>query len=292
METGAITGKPLYNFLEVDASELLGDERIIDRFKNRQVEGVIVHNVITESEAESIVGNLAKVKDELLTKEEICAAFPIGFAAAAQKTENDEYSLSNYFQESEKFVGSFEEAFGTNLIQRLERVFNLISSDKKYSVPAGFENEGSFLPGQFRRIYPNVPGFPAHCGNAFDALYSEFYVFLNKIVQTNNQLSYFIPLQYSESGGELTLYDKEWKEGQSMHSFHEFLDENGNAVDTQAELLNQKVMQIKPPVGSLLSFVGGEIWHKVEPSVGTKDRITFGGFYGESKESNTFSFFA
>lgn len=39
---------------------------------------------------------------------------------------------------------------------------------------------------------------------------------------------------------------------------------------------------IKPEVGDLIVFNGGQVWHKVNDVIGTKDRVTFGGFLGRS----------
>jgi hypothetical protein len=102
-------------------------------------------------------------------------------------------------------------------------------------------------------------------------------------MKKEGQLSFFIVMQQPESGGELTLYDMVWEHvnGKDFPENNEFvLDKNGSKVflnDVESKKFN-------PEPGDLLIFYGGKIWHRVEPIMGTKPRITLGGFINFSDD--------
>ena len=88
---------------------------------------------------------------------------------------------------------------------------------------------------------------------------------------------FFLVLQNSEIGGELTIYDMHWKDIKHKDSIEEnnyVLDPGGKRVYLDA----LRSFYVKPNPGDILIFSGGPIWHRVENIRGKNPRITFGGF--------------
>ena len=100
----------------------------------------------------------------------------------------------------------------------------------------------------------------------------------------NDQLSYFLVLQESEKGGELSIYDMLWdqvkrKENPENNEF--VIDDKDNHI----YLKDVESFAVKPKPGDILIFSGGPIWHRVEDIKGSIPRITFGGFLNFSKDN-------
>ena len=98
----------------------------------------------------------------------------------------------------------------------------------------------------------------------------------------DDQLSYFLVLQQSEAGGELTIYDMLWdtvKRKESPENNDFVIDDNDNPIYVD----QVRSFAVKPQPGDILVFSGGPIWHRVEDIKGASPRITFGGFLNFSK---------
>src|SRR5690606_27018539 len=62
----------------------------------------------------------------------------------------------------------------------------------------------------FRFCYPMGGGMTTHVGNMFPIIYPLFYSFLNKLMNVERQISYFVMLSKPEQGGDLVLFDALW----------------------------------------------------------------------------------
>lgn len=119
-----------------------------------------------------------------------------------------------------------------------------------------------------------------HCGLWFYALWPDFYKHLHQIVNPAHQLSYFTLLQQPDSGGELSIFDFCWKE--EIKKIPDSLTRLTSADEIFSDRMHCK-FPLSINEGDLIIFDGGEIWHRVEIVNGEKNRITFGGFLGLSK---------
>ena len=92
-------------------------------------------------------------------------------------------------------------------------------------------------------------------------------------------------LQTPESGGELTLYDFNWEDGQSKASNHEnqfVIMPDGSQLDIE----KRKKLYLNPQKGDMILFAGGQIWHRVEEVLGKRPRITLAGFLSLSHDKS------
>ena len=109
---------------------------------------------------------------------------------------------------------------------------------------------------------------------------------MDEISIIENQMSYFVMLDPSEKGGELTLYDVLWENAE--------IRMNGDTVlknkDGQTSDLNNhkqvKRQLLSPNAGDMIVFSGGRIWHKVELAEKTR-RLTCGGFLTRSRDDQS-----
>jgi Rps23 Pro-64 3,4-dihydroxylase Tpa1-like proline 4-hydroxylase len=92
-------------------------------------------------------------------------------------------------------------------------------------------------------------------------------------------------LQQPESGGELSLYDLEWENGQGKANNHENREVR-LADGTMRNIENDEVQMIDPQKGDMILFAGGQIWHRVESVQGNRERITLGGFLSFNYEKD------
>ncbi len=147
----------------------------------------------------------------------------------------------------------------------------------------------TFSPANIRVLEPNKGGIHLHSVNYFQKEFPDFFTYLSDMSNTTEQLSYFVVLRKPEGGGELSLYDLEWKEAQYKMDLFEnnaIQKKDGTWVDVE-DRKQIKKMYINPQPGDMVLFDGGQIWHRVEDILGSQSRITIGGFltfsYDDSK---------
>jgi hypothetical protein len=198
-------------------------------------------------------------------------------------------NIKSYFSECEKLPETLKNHIQFDITDRIESVFNKISGGRNIEIPKGFDGEGNYPGTSIRINYPGKGFIMVHCGNYFQQEFPQFYDHLVTEVNVKDQLSYFLTVNPAEVGGELTLFDLLWEEGQTKtsarHDNEVFLS-NGDRLDSSPDS-PLKRMKVKPNAGDLLIFSGGPIWHKVELVEGTENRITIGGFmsFTENKET-------
>jgi hapalindole-type alkaloid chlorinase len=105
-------------------------------------------------------------------------------------------------------------------------------------------------------------------------------------VDVFDQLSFYFMLQKPEQGGELSLFDLEWQEGQSKASLYENHDVRLPDISVHT-IYKEEAQIIDPQPGDLVIFAAGQIWHRVEEVLGNKERMTLGGFAAYSYDKLT-----
>lgn len=139
-------------------------------------------------------------------------------------------------------------------------------------------DSGLYAPATLRHL-PTGHAIGLHIGNAF--LTTPQSCQLASQVHVGAQLSYFLPLQMPEGGGELVVYDLKW---------HTVRDRYMGGVDVRREDAFVKMMlplcdavHISPPAGAMLIFDGGRYFHRVTPVLGGVARRTIGGFLARQR---------
>lgn len=281
-----IHGESLYNFLEVSFADLVKYPNGIQDLYTRRIDGFLIKGVLNPDEVSTVLSGLRQLveADETYIDEGF-RNYPMSFAQVDQHSEGSRERMANYFTECLSFRESFSERFGVDYESKLQAALEMILNGKKASVPAGIEGTGTFTPGNFRRLIPGPGTIKAHCGNYFHAEFPQFYHELEQWSVIKDQLSYFFMLQTPEAGGELCLFDVEWKDAEKRLSGDTVLQKHdGSHVDLDGDQVKRQF--VCPDAGDLIVFAGGTIWHRVEYIRGNRDRITLGGFMSLARDES------
>lgn len=269
-----------FNFQEYNYSEIDQCSHLVKDLKAGNLDGFIMKNVFQPSEVEAVKSFLSTMHEDDLMPTPSGKIFPSPFAIITDTAER----LDSYYSQLAKLdVCSQNYLPVATLLNRLARFFVEVGSDFKVSIPINKVKGKAVAPGTFRMFYPSMGGLHVHCGNLFQAQSMFFYSLIKNDIEMDGQLSYFVVLQQSESGGELTLYDMLWenvKRKESPENNEFVIDDAGNKIYVDA----LKSFAVKPQPGDILVFSGGPIWHRVENITGLSPRITFGGFLNFSKD--------
>jgi hypothetical protein len=155
---------------------------------------------------------------------------------------------------------------------QFEKVLGRLSGDRKLQVPPAPEGK-HYLPYTVR-AYPAGVGTLSHCDYHFGL---PFFAEMVPELDTTTLISFVVVLQKSNQGGELTLYDL--KRGRDV----EPRLPNG-FWDQQAIETHYPRTAIDPGEGDMFVFSAGRCFHKVEPVIGDRRRITLGGLAALNKE--------
>lgn len=278
-----------YNFQNISVDDLLTrKEALWDLYTNRS-DGFLIKNFLTEQEVDTIMSHFKKVLDDNPAHTSVGFTYPTIFAEFSNRLKHDteETKVEQkklYFEKTGNFNSGFKNEFGVDVKGRIESLFNALSGGREIKVAETADGTGHYPYATFRYLVPDKGLMSVHCGNYFGKTFEEFYKDLTQKVAVENQMSYFIMLQEPEEGGELTLFNFRWKEGQTKKDNtedNEIIQPDGSKmyVENDPNILKDK---ITPKKGDMILFQGGNIWHRVETVRGKVPRITFGGFIGMS----------
>jgi hypothetical protein len=164
---------------------------------------------------------------------------------------------------------------GDDFEPTVERAFGELAGGRSVVLPEGPAPGNRYTPATIRALPPGCE-IPLHVGNYF--LETPAYSDLAQRVDLEDQLSYFIPLQNPDQGGELIVYRLEW--GQAAPE--QTREGRGNFDDLGSE--PWPFERFAPGVGDLLLFNGGRFYHRVTRVAGSRLRWTIGGFLSFSPD--------
>jgi len=259
----------MLEFKIVSPSEI-PDGDLVSAMRRMEFTGLVVKNFLSATDLKEVRENLGQLVQIENVKEHL--TFPESFSR--------DVKLDDYLGSSAAHGSSVEKLFEPNLLKKMEELIQKISGGKKVQVPDS--GKGKYLRGTFRIIHPLKCHIDIHCGNQFFSQFPDVYKNLTATVDVENQLSFFILLQKPDDGGELVVYDALWNDyEQGFVDRQTLLSRKGFEVAVNDPSLLRE--QVKMGEGDLLVFQGGQFWHKVSEVLGSKHRITFGGFIGFSK---------
>jgi hypothetical protein len=248
--------------------------RLINDVHQMKIDGFILKNVFSKEEVKEFLELTNEIETNDFLKTNTGTIIPDPFATIS----NLEERFQNYKYKKNKFdTFGFEKFFG-----KLDEIMRFVGAPFEVQVPKLRQDPSNAVPATIRHFYPNMGGLFVHCGYLFQ-VQSPIYYQAVEPMKKEGQLSFFIVIQQPESGGELTLYDMVWEQVNSKDApeNNDFvLDKNGSKV----YLKDVESKKFNPEPGDLLIFYGGKIWHRVEPILGTKPRITLGGFINFSDD--------
>jgi hypothetical protein len=272
--------KIFFNFIEVPFEELSHSGELIKKVKKQEIHGFVIKNAFSNEEVEKIKVALARLPRENNMATPSGEIFPAPFAVMS----NSEDMLNMYFDKL-NLLHSFvaNEPVIQALLEKMDLIFKAVGGDYKVSIPVNKIRHAHVAAGTFRTFMPGKGGLHVHCGNLFQAQSLHYYSLIENDIDMDDQLSYFLVLQNSEQGGELTIYDMLWENVKRKESPEEnefVIDDN----DKPVYLKDVPSFSVKPKAGDILIFAGGPIWHRVENIGGAMPRITLGGFLNFSKD--------
>lgn len=284
------------NFITIDAKEIVKEhpDALYDLYHSKK-HGFLIKNFLNSEEL-SILQDFAKHNIEReVAQTPVGYTYPMIFQEFSLRNKDlkpEELVLNSklYFENNEAFNNNFHQTTKVDLYNKINTLFANLSGGRKVEVPKGFENLGRYLFGNFRHLHPNGGLMTVHCGNYFGKNFEIVYRHLVQKIKVTNQMSYFVMVQKPDIGGELSIFNLRWIDGQGKSGFSEdeevFLS-NGAVIKVDNHPKIKRFPMIPEP-GDMILFQGGNIWHRVEKVFGNKERITFGGFMGIDKDESTF----
>lgn len=283
-------------FIGIDAKDIANEhpDALYELYKS-QKHGFLIKNFLSQDELQTLHTYAVDNKNREIAKTPVGYTYPMIFQEFSLRNTNTpaeelEISTEKYFNSNEHFNHHIKEETGVALYDKLNKLFENLGGGRKVEVPHGMNGKGKYLFGNFRHLHPEGGLMSVHCGNFFGANFELVYRHLCETVKVTNQMSYFIMVQKPDTGGELSIFNLRWVNGQKKKGFSEdeevILSDNHKInIDTEPRI---KKFPMIPEPGDMILFQGGNIWHRVEKVFGNNERITFGGFMGISKDESTF----
>jgi hypothetical protein len=190
--------------------------------------------------------------------------------------------MSQYFATAAAFREQCKVVFGRpHFEERLQSVFEQLAGGRRIAVPTNAEGQ-IYAPATIR-ILPPGHEIKLHVGNDF--LRTKAAEYLSTFMDTKaDQLSFFMPLSVSTTGGELIVYTRKWSEDEP--------------ADTQLYMRHDEAVEgcpslsLVPGPGDLLMFNGGRFFHRVSMVEGEGERWTIGGFMALSRDQSQFYYWS
>lgn len=280
-----------YNFRTITTNELIKEDKALWELYLNEKDGFLIKNFLSGEEVETILKNFERVSAEDPAYTAVGFTYPPIFAEFSSRLKDSpedikEAQRKQYFVKTGVFNNTFENVFGVDVRGRIESLFSSISGNREIRIAETANGDGNYPFATFRYLVPDKGLMTVHCGNYFGKTFGEFYKDLTQTVAVKNQMSYFIMLNEPEEGGELTLFNFRWKDGQTKvdnMEDNEIIQPDGSKmyVENDPNIIKDK---IRPKKGDMILFQGGNIWHRVETVRGSKPRITLGGFIGVSTD--------
>lgn len=184
--------------------------------------------------------------------------------------------LKEYFDKAEIFAKELDYLLGFDFNARFSNFFSKLAGGTALELP---EKDGrKYVPATIKFMQPGQGALPVHVGLEFYVLYPEL-SHLYSLIYGTAQISYFVVLEYPDEGGEITLYDIRYPQPANER----FKNRDGKIH----HIRTRPAQRIKPAVGTMFIFNGGQIWHKIEDFYGKGQRVTLAGFLNYSKDLKT-----
>ena len=284
---GSLQEGPVYQVQQLKMDELDQFPRGVEQIVDRELDGFIISDFLTEAETEKIKAAFYGLPEGEIT--EVVPGFdcyPKTFAQFEQGVAAGAMEPAQYFKKSSDFRDAFSSNFGVDLEGRVSAVLGKIAPEKKVTVPVDLDAHGTFVPFTIRDLKPGLGHLKAHCENYFFHEFPAFFDRFRHFTKNEEQLSFFVVLQHSESGGELTLFNLQWSNTRKRPDDHTVMNIQGELLNLEDPTIVWRD-QFRPQTGSLVIFRGGDIWHRVENIGGSRSRITAGGFISFSPDKGT-----
>lgn len=190
-----------------------------------------------------------------------------------------------YLDDAEQAEDRNLEFFGQDVFAVVTERLSRLAAGRQVSVP---DLHGRpYSPGTIRTLEPGRGGLQPHTGNLFVELnQTKGLRHLDADLHLLNSLSWFVVLQAPEQGGSLRLFDLRWPNTPGNATF------GVDWFDQDSGLASMPSATVRPIVGDLQVFRGGDIWHCVDNIGGSDARVTLGGFMAATKDGSGYRYWS
>ena len=257
--------------VELDARELDGSIDHLAELHDRRADVLLLSNVFTAQEMALVAArfNSGECADLHDTVSEKFRFYSLGRCLDMM---NDD--LRPYFAQMPRFRERCESVFRdtAGYEARVSEVIHRLGGARPTSVPAGPRGE-AYMPSTIRHL-PSGGYIPPHCER--EQLERPAYHHLKGVIDPLTMTSFYVPLSYGEGGGEIVVYGFEWSDVQPHMMSH-------GRSNVESFIDRCPSTAFRPPVGGMIVFDGGRLFHRVTPVV-DGDRWTIGGFLAASAD--------
>lgn len=254
-----------------------------------KIDLIEVSDFITNEECFNIKEDLAKNNNE---SKQISLDlndgyfFPYPYSSIRQDHGSSDAAIEKYIKTNSHFKNLYLPAAGSALAKLID-LLEKKSNAKLLKLPHKFE----MAPLNCRILLAQKNGIDIHCENAFlNQLDATFKKDMCNLVDLENAISIFIMIQAPEEGGELVLFDKDWKNSPiniNHTSYEERHDIEGSIFTNRFYSKPTKIM-VKQKEKSATIFRAASIWHSINFIKGNEDRITIGCFFAKGKDGKIY----
>lgn len=272
----------MFNFIEIEKPYTIPSGLVADLLSEK-ITGIIFKKFLNQDEIQKVRdGFYNNIPTHQKTKiNDGFTSYPISFAQFTQAKKHGTMNIEEYTLIASNLISTQEEVFGLNILEKISNFLCSLECFEHVQPIFNKEHNKYLVPFNFRELLPGNGELIIHCENLFFNEFPDFFNWLNVMDVKDNKLSYFIPLQNTELGGELCCFDLNWKNVKHRETPHVLKDATFNDIDIE-DTTAVKRKFVKPDEGDLLLFAGGNVWHRVEKVRGIKSRITLGGFIAET----------
>jgi hypothetical protein len=287
-----VNGKPLWDCREVAASDLAGYENAIWDIYRRKYDCLIVRGTLPVEVCDKIIAGAATLPGAEKSVVPGGWTFPPIFYTLADALAHADSStrrkiLGDYFQRCLHLSEQDEALLGIDIDGLTNAMLLHFSGNCNVAVPKGYKDQGIYAGSTLRAYQGKGLGFTSlQCGNYFQTVSQHFYEHLEEQVDVFDQLGFFFMLQTAEQGGALSLFDLEWEEGQ----FKTEIEDPSKLIlpdKTERTVFPEQAQTLRPQKGDWVIYAAGQIWHRLEPVLGSRERLTLGGFAAYSYDKKT-----
>jgi len=183
--------------------------------------------------------------------------------------------LGRYLDDADRFRAVCGDLFP---LGRIHEVLAALAGGRLVSIPTAQGRR--FVPATIRVLIEG-DRLPLH----FENTTFEHGAMQKIALDRSTLMSFYVPLALPDRGGELRIYEVDWKEGRGL------IERMGGDDAARAYLLTRAHTVLRPGIGDLLLFDGGRHYHEVTP-VGGRPRWTLGGFLALSSDQRSIHFWS
>ncbi len=245
---------------------------LISPHKNSQIHNLIsgktpvieIPDVLSKSECVLLC-------DEISKNHSICSG-PDLITKIGTSLSSHIYDKANYFSNAQNSNQLVQNLF-SHTISPIDKMHQILENlfQKKISTATEYDMKYSDC---VIRIHKNGDSVHVHRDNC------NFEMPEYLVSGYRNQLSAILYLQSPQSGGELTIYDKQWCKNDESQRNPDF-GYSSDVVD------GVEYLTIRPIPGNLV-LLNPNFYHKIGSVCGPKPRISIGFFFAESSENNLY----